>query len=726
MIDFSKLRLDDLVRTDAPPVEWALRYASVGMKLTVAYRYHGKWRFPTPDGIKDATNDPAIITEWFREKPYYEALWAGEPGHAVLDLDRKNGKDGPSAFENLTGLVVSELNTPIASTPHGDGAHVYVKTNGIVYGPYDNVGDPGIELCATARAGKGDRGVALPLANNGREWRNQLSGPWIDMPPFFVDWMKRKAEGETNGSGRRSQHSFTGETKRARRKLNAARKALAEAGPGERDATVGRHVLYIGSLVGAGELDEETALNELLEAARRNPHADEKYIDRIARAFATGMESPAPPRTKAPKADWLDHAILDQYGQPMPNLANALTAIRYTPELADALAYDELLRAAVLSKELPIVQGARLICGRPLPRPVIDEDVTQLQEWLQHAGMPRLSRDTVHQAVDRHSRDHSFHKLRDWLSGLKWDGIPRLEKWGITYLGAPDTEYHRQIGKMFVIAMVARVFEPGCQADYVLILQGDQGERKSTALRILAGDEYFSDSLPDIHSKDANQHVRGMWLIEIGELSAMSRSDIESWKAFVTRRTERYRPPYGRKETIEPRQCVFAGSTNKQEYLHDETGNRRFWPFLTGVIDLDALKQDREQLFAEAVDLYRAGAPWWPIKEFEAEHIVPQQELRFEEDAWQPLVADWLAKIGTGKDPDWVEDPLAARKVPKDPNHVLVHEVALHACEVTRDRLGTAEQHRISRVLHRLGWRQHRSAEGRFYYRPGFLPKDTR
>jgi hypothetical protein len=175
-------------------------------------------------------------------------------------------------------------------------------------------------------------------------------------------------------------------------------------------------------------------------------------------------------------------------GNPIANVANVLSAVRYTPELANVLAYDELLRATVLVSELPIIQGARLVAGRPLPRPVVDEDITQLQEWLQHAGLPTISREAVHQAVDRHSRDFSFHKLRDWLSGLEWDGEPRIGKWAVRYLGASNSEYHREIGKMFLIAMIARVYEPGCQSDYVLILQGEQGELKSTALRILAGD----------------------------------------------------------------------------------------------------------------------------------------------------------------------------------------------------------------------------------------------
>jgi hypothetical protein len=248
---------------------------------------------------------------------------------------------------------------------------------------------------------------------------------------------------------------------------------------------------------------------------------------------------------------WAQHAMVDLRGNPLMNLANTLTALRMTPELANALAYDELLRAAVLTAELPPTKNAKALTGRTFPRLVTDEDVSRLQEFLQWSGLPRIGREIVHQAVDCRSQEHSFYRLRDYLEGLKWDGKPRLEMWLTAYLGAEDSPYHKAIGKMFPIAMVARVFEPGCKCDYVLILQGPQGDMKSEVFKILGG-EYFSDSLPDIHSKDASQHLRGLWLIELPELSALNRGEMEAWKAFITRTTERYRSPYGRKETTEP------------------------------------------------------------------------------------------------------------------------------------------------------------------------------
>ena len=168
------------------------------------------------------------------------------------------------------------------------------------------------------------------------------------------------------------------------------------------------------------------------------------------------------------------------------------------------------------------------------------------------------------------------------------------------------------MGLRWMVSAVARVMAPGCQVDHLLVFEGpNQGEGKSTALRILAGDDHFSDSLPhDLSHKDAKDHTRGKWIIELPELTQFKRNEIETLKAFITRREEVFRPSYGRHEIRCPRQCVFAGTTNESEYLVDTTGNRRFWGVAIGDIDLDALRRDRDQLWAEAVHLYRSGERW--------------------------------------------------------------------------------------------------------------------
>jgi predicted P-loop ATPase len=254
---------------------------------------------------------------------------------------------------------------------------------------------------------------------------------------------------------------------------------------------------------------------------------------------------------------------------------------------------------------------------------------------------------------------------------------------------------------MFLLATVARIYEPGCKADYMLILEGPQGARKSTACAVIGG-EWFSDNLPDIRSagKDVAQHLNGKWLIEVAEMSALDKAEAAALKAFITRTTERYRPSFGRKEVIEPRQCVFIGTTNKSAYLRDETGGRRFWPVLVGIIKTEALQADRDQLFAEAVNRYRAGDKWWPDAAFEIEYIRPQQDARYEVDAWEESISTFLER----------------HIQPDGKKRTTITEVARSALHLDTPKLGTSEQRRIGNALDRLGWqRGKRSEDGRWW-----------
>jgi predicted P-loop ATPase len=390
--------------------------------------------------------------------------------------------------------------------------------------------------------------------------------------------------------------------------------------------------------------------------------------------------------------DWLRDCIKGDGGKPLPVLANALLALRRDPNLKDVFAYDEMLCAAILMQPLENAPDFQ-------PRPVTDVDVGIVQERLQHLGLKRLGKDTTHQAVDVRAHEAPRHPVRDYLQSISWDAAPRLERWLVTYLGCEDTDYVRAIGKMFLVAMVARIFEPGCKSDYMPVLEGPQGELKSTACQVLGG-TWFSDNMPDVTSgKDVSQHLRGKWLIEISEMHAMSRAEAALLKAFITRTTERYRPSYGRKEVIEPRQCVFVGTTNRSEYLRDETGGRRFWPVKAGTIDLDALAADRDQLLAEAVQAFYDGAQWWPDKQFEQEHIAPQQAARYEADAWQDTIAKYLEGLPVQR--------------------VTVGQVAKDALFFETARIGTADQRRIAAALEQLRWkRQPKDQHGTRWWTP--------
>jgi hypothetical protein len=389
------------------------------------------------------------------------------------------------------------------------------------------------------------------------------------------------------------------------------------------------------------------------------------------------------------------------------NAGNVLLALQTEPEFKGAFGYDEMLRTEVLMR--PLFADDPNFKRRPLT----DTDVTAAQVHLQWSGFRRLGKDTTHQAIDKCARENSFHPIRDYLTGLEWhDGKERLSEWLSTYLGAEQNDYTARIGSMFLIGMVARIMRPGCKLDYMPTIEGDQGLLKSRMCGVLAG-EYFSDHLPDIAGKECSQHLRGKWLIEVAELRAFSRSAIDHFKEFLTRDTERYRPPWGRKEVHEPRQCVFIGTTNKELYLRDETGNRRFWPVKITKIELENLQRDRDLLFAEAVYRFRNGETWWPDAKFERTKIAAEQEARYEVDVWEhpiELFIKHTAKITI------MEIALGA----------LGFEVVRPGMTVSRDepqpvrgtpinRLSLNDQRRIAAILTHLEWVPRRNNSERWW-----------
>jgi predicted P-loop ATPase len=382
---------------------------------------------------------------------------------------------------------------------------------------------------------------------------------------------------------------------------------------------------------------------------------------------------------------WLAECIRGETGKPLAVLASALVGLRNVwPE---HFGFDEMLRAPVLMRPLKNSNGVFM------PRPVTDVDAGYVQERLQQIGLKKLSKDTVHQAIEVRASERSFHPVRDYLDTLMWDGTKRLACLLPHYFGTENTPYAKTIGRMFVISMVARIQKPGCKADHQLVLEGPQGALKSTACAVLGG-EWFSDNLPDVGSgKDVSQHLRGKWLIEVAEMHAMSRAEASLLKSFISRTVERYRPSYGRLEVHEPRQCVFIGTTNRDAYLRDETGGRRFWPIKCGRIDVEALKRDRDQLFAEAVILYRTGSQWWPDKDFEREYIAPEQVARYEADAWEETIEEYLDRISRGD---------AITRL----SRVTIGQVAREALEFDTNRIGTADQRRIAAALEQLGWKR--------------------
>lgn len=208
------------------------------------------------------------------------------------------------------------------------------------------------------------------------------------------------------------------------------------------------------------------------------------------------------------------------------------------------------------------------------------------------------------------ARNAPFHPVLDYLDTLQWDGTPRLERWLSTYGGADDTEYTRAVGTLVLVAAVRRVRQPGVKFDEMLVLESAQGTNKSSALRVLAvRDGWFVDDLPlNAEGKVVIERLAGRWIAEAGELKGMRKGEVEHLKAFLSRQEDTARMSYARLPVIVPRQCVIIGTTNSDRYLRDLTGNRRFWPVSVAGFDLEALRRDRDQLWAEAAARESQGA----------------------------------------------------------------------------------------------------------------------
>jgi putative DNA primase/helicase len=347
-------------------------------------------------------------------------------------------------------------------------------------------------------------------------------------------------------------------------------------------------------------------------------------------------------------------------------------------------------------------------CASPAAGDWEDVDDVRLSSWLARHHELHVGADVVRAAVDVVARQHVVNPVVDYLRGLRWDGQQRIDFWLSTYLGVEASDYARLVGRFFLISAVARAFRPGCKVDTMPILEGDQGANKSTAIGVLFGREWWSDTPPDLGSKDRFAALRDRWCIEWGELDGMGKADVDRLKGFLSSAIDDYRPSYGRRTVRVPRRSVFFGSVNREEYLRDETGNRRFWPVRTGTVkplDVAGLALVRDQLWAEAVAAFEGGARWWPVPE-EYSIFVPQQAERVVGDPWLDKIAEWVR----------------ARE------RVTVAEVLGTMLGIEPSRWTQVDQNRVARCLTLLGWKrvQYRTQGGlreRGYQAPTVPPR---
>ncbi len=451
----------------------------------------------------------------------------------------------------------------------------------------------------------------------------------------------------------------------------------------------------------AEPLEEREVETIARSVARYEPTIDPTLNGALVDAMrASKAAAGTPGAILPPPPSWLQLLLVDQKGQPRSCASNATLILDNHPAWEAKIGVNVRAQEIVFLRPPPI----EVIKG-PFPRAFRDEDYTDVGVWLTTAQ--RLGDVNVRAAALAVASRRQFDPVVDYLDTQEWDGVRRLPNLMADYCGAHDAppEYLAMVSVKWMIQCVARAMMPGCQADATLILEGKQGRGKTSFFRILAG-QWLGEHPPREMGQKMQEFIRGVWIVEFGELSSFKKSEIEEVKSFLTLKVDRYRPAYGHTLGEWPRRCSFGGSTNGDLYLVDAE-NRRFWPVNTGRFDLEALARDRDQLWAEAVHYYDEGIPWQLTLQREIDLFSYQQAGRVLDDAIIDEIGaalekgvrrDALAFPGMGNGPAWGIEPNAAT--------VSVLEIAKHVF-LSREH-DPRLQARIITALRRLGWTRDR------------------
>lgn len=325
----------------------------------------------------------------------------------------------------------------------------------------------------------------------------------------------------------------------------------------------------------------------------------------------------------------------DGNAKPKPTLRN-MVHIMENWMGAGLVGFNEFSMRAIFLKDTPY--------GGVKGKEIADEDDLALKFYVaSHYGF-EPSQQLCFEAHAFIARRHGYHPVRQYLESLVWDQVPRLDSWLVeAFRASGPKEYLNAVGRKVLTAAVARVFDPGCKFDYAMVLEGNQGEGKSMSLEILASKPWFTDGIGDIHNKDVVDQMVGKWIIELGELAGVRGRENETIKAFFSRSVDRVRMSYGRRSQDYPRQSIFIGSTNEQEYFTDATGNRRYWPVRVSGSNRPWVLKFRDQLWAEAMMRYELGENLYLTPELEAV-AKREQEKRFEVDEWEHEIKKIVSK----------------------------------------------------------------------------------
>ena len=334
----------------------------------------------------------------------------------------------------------------------------------------------------------------------------------------------------------------------------------------------------------------------------------------------------------------------DRLGKPICNHSNVVALLTKHPDWENVFVNDAFDRVKKVLKPLP--HDGRSASSF-IPRQLVDNDYTVVCIWLNDFGITSVQKSTVMDAVQAVCAQQTFNPLMDYFRGIQKqypEDDKLLDDWMCRFLGVnasneAERKYITAVSRLMLIQAVARAKKPGCKADSVIVLEGEQGTGKSTALRVLFSDKHFGDQLPHMASKDASSYLKGKWGVELAELDFKRKTEVETIKAFISRLTENYRPAFGREEIEVARTCVFIGTTNSDNYLSDETGNRRFLPIKTTSIDIGNLGGHRDRLWAAAAHAYDKGEQYWLTSDV-VDLARDQAKQRLEQDPWVETIEE--------------------------------------------------------------------------------------
>lgn len=381
----------------------------------------------------------------------------------------------------------------------------------------------------------------------------------------------------------------------------------------------------------------------------------------------------------------------DAKGKVEPTVNNALKALR-RPDICGAhLGQDDFKDSVCISWG-----------GDGSWRPLRDTDYTRLREMLEQRGFKKPGRELVRDAVLQVAEDNRFDSAIQWAQGLRWDGVARVEDFLARYMGVVADGYASSVSRYLWTALAGRLLVPGCKADMVPVLVGGQGTGKSTGVMAMAPepDAYVELNL-EVRDDNLARSLRGKLVGELGELRGLNSKEAEAIKAWVTRTHEEWIPKYVEFATKFPRRLVFIGTTNSDEFLADDTGERRWLPVEVGTVCVDAIERDRDQLWAEAVVLFkRGGVQWRDALEMGA----TKHDAYKVTDAWQDTIERWLA----------LDDMDDTAGLPRGHQPFKIDNVLASALGLSVDRVSMREQKRAASVLRRLGYVKRRAtrAEG--------------